>query len=730
MQRRIALYILFAASITVRAIAASVSDYPEINRYMGAERIAPAPAPMQYTPDGMAFLMLSADGRQIVKHDVKSGRILETLLDLGNTRETTLASIEGFTLSPDGSKILVWRNSRMVYRRSFTAEYFVYEIRSQLLRPLSAKFPRQQAPLFSPNGRMVAFVADNNVYVKKIDFNSEVPVTTDGKVNCIINGIPDWTYEEEFTTSCSMAWSPDNTSLCYLKYNETDVPAFSFPLYEGYCEPQNEYALYPGSYTYKYPVAGTANSSVSVHAYDIDTRKTKHISLSDRQIEYIPRIAFGGSPDRLMIATLNRDQTRMELYCANPRSTVVKPILVETWSAWIDPATYEDIYFADNSFVVMSCRTGWNHLYQYSYTGSLQRQITSGDYDVTAYYGADAAGNHYYQSTSSGAINRVVSKIDAKGRVVDLTPANGFGSAMSAAPGLQWLVLSHSDVDNAPHYNLVVPSTGKTVRTLVDNTAFRDKWASAPKPEFFTMESEGYSLNGYIIRPAGFDSSRRYPVIMSQYSGPGSQQVLNRWNIGAENYFAKAGYVVVCVDGRGTGGRGRAFSDVVYKRLGHYESIDQIAAARYAASLPYVDPGRIAIYGWSYGGYEAIMASSQIDAPYAAAVAVAPVTDWRYYDTVYAERYMLTPQANDEGYAAASTLNKIHRRKSPLLIITGTADDNVHMFNTVQYSSNAEKIGRWVDVVMFPAMNHSINGCNAREVVYARLLDYLKTNMR
>ena len=713
--------------------AASVNDYPEINNYVGGSVNTPkSVSAWQYTPDGASYMTVSSDGKRIVKHEIASGKELETLFDITHTRETTITDFQGYTLSPDGTKILVWRNKKMIYRRSFDAEYFVYEIRSRLLKPLSTEHSRQQSPIFSPDGRMVAFVADNNIYIKKLDYGSEVAVTKDGEKNKIINGVPDWTYEEEFTTSCAMTWAPDNMTLCYLKSNESEVPTFTFPLYEGTCEPMPEYALYPGQFTYKYPVAGEKNSVVSLHSYDVETRKIKDITFSDTSIEYIPRIAYGPTADKLMVATLNRDQTRMELYCVNPKSTIAKSILVEKWNAWLDPMTYEDLHFLDNFFVVYSCRSGYQHLYAYNYNGVLQRQLTSGNYDVTAYYGYNAASDcHFYGSTSTGAINRVVSKVDAKGRVTNLTPENGYAVATAWSPQKDYCIINYSNATTAPKYTLCATTKGKTARTLEDNAKYQQRWESAPKAEFFTMTTDdGLSLNGYIIKPTGFDAQKRYPVIMSQYSGPGSQEVLNRWKIGAENYFARAGYVVVCVDGRGTGGRGRAFSDVVYKRLGYYESMDQIAAANYTASLPYVDANRIAIYGWSYGGYEAIMAASQPNAPYAAAVAVAPVTDWRYYDTVYAERYMLTPQQNAEGYKLSSTLPIIRNRKCPLLIMHGTADDNVHIFNAVQYAGAAQEVGCWADFFMFPNKNHSIYGCNARSVVYARMLNYLETHMK
>lgn len=712
------------------AAAASVADFPEIERYVGAHRLPSAVPQWQYAADGSGYLTITADGKRIAKFDIKSGKEIETLMDLDHTRETSLKSIEGFTLSPNGSKILVWRNSKMIYRRSFDAEYFVYDIRSRVLSPLSTDHRRQQAPLFSPDSRMVAFADAGNIYIKKLDYGSEVAVTTDGAKNRIINGIPDWTYEEEFTTSSSMTWAPDNLTLCFLKYDETDVPEFSFMLYEGSCDRRPEYALYPGLFLYKYPVAGQPNSKVTVHSYDVETRKIKTIPLTDSKIEYIPRISYGPTADQLMVVTLNRDQTRMEVYNVNPRSTTSRSVLVEQWDAWLDPATYENISFLPEFFVVTSCRTGFSHLYAYSYNGSQLRQITSGDFDVDDYYGYDpSTSTHFYRCDQTGPINRTVCKIDSKGKVTVLTPETGYASAMSVSPGMDYFVVNYSDATTTPRYAVVAASSGKEVRVLEENASYAKRWTDAPKPEFFTMTSDGLTLNGFIIRPYGFDPSKKYPVIMSQYSGPGSQQVLNRWSIGAENYFARAGYVVVCVDGRGTGGRGRKFMDVVYKNLGHYETIDQIAAANYAASLGFTDPKRIAIYGWSYGGYETIMAASHPAAPYAAAVAVAPVTDWRYYDTVYAERYMLTPGQNPDGYESSSTMTHIADRHCPLLIMTGTADDNVHAFNTMQYSSACEAKGMWADVVLFPNMNHSINGCNSRAVIYARLLDYINRNM-
>lgn len=702
-----------------------------IDRYTSWERTPSYPARFNYTADGKAYLQLSADGKRLVKFETRTGKELETVLDLTHTRETTLPDIEGYQVDDRGEKILVWRNAKPIYRRSFDAEYYVYEIRTRLLKPLSTEHKRQRAPMFSPDGRMVAFVAsDNNIYLKKLDYGTELPVTTDGKINEVINGVPDWVYEEEFTTSSSMTWSPDNLQLCYIRYDESRVPMFSFPLYEGACDRNPQYALYPGDFTYKYPVAGCPNSEVSVHSYDVETRKTKEIAVPDKRTEYIPRITYAFSPERLIIVTLNREQTRMEIYAANPKTTVVKSLVVEEADAWLSTATYEDIHYYPDCFMISSGRSGYEHIYQYGYSGSLIKQLTSGDYDVTDYYGYDPVRRcHYFQSTKNGAVNRVVSRIDAKGRIADISPAEGTSSAVFS-PDYDYYTLTHSSATEVPVVTFISARNDQKVTTLEDNASYAAKWASAPRKEFFTMTSEGNTLNGWMIKPSDFNPSRKYPVVMYQYSGPGSQEVLNSWSIGWANYFATQGYIVVCVDGRGTGGRGREFMTCVYKNLGHFESIDQVNAARYAAALPYVDSNRVGIFGWSFGGYETLMAASQPDAPYAAAVAVAPVTDWRYYDTVYAERYMLTPQMNPDGYASSAPVNRADRVRCPLLIMHGTADDNVHFSNAVEYVARLQKAGGWCDLYMFPNMNHSINGCGMQTVVYARMLDYFNTRMK
>lgn len=688
----------------------------------------PASAPeMQFMPDGQTYLATSDDNTRIVKYDLATGKEVETVFNAAKTREASINGFDSFSISPDGTKLLIAVDKEMIYRRSYKAKYYVFEIKRNILKPLSKEHEYQQIPQFSPDGRQVAFVADNNILLKKLDYDTEVAVTTNGEINSIINGATDWTYEEEFVSTSTLAWAPDSETLSYVSFDESEVPLYHISLYEGYCEPNNDYALYPGQFSYKYPVAGANNSIVKLHSYDVATRKTKDIQLPDSKIEYIPRIDYAATSEQLLVTTLNRDQNRIEIYSVNPKSTVVKSFYVEESKAWISPTTYENMVITPKSVIINSARSGYHHLYEYSLAGAQLRQITTGDYDVKQCYGVDKFGAVYYQSTSSGPLNRVVSKIDLKNRITDLSPADAFATA-EFAPGCETLVLTVSTAMTAPSYSLI-SNSGKKLRDLGDNSSYMHRYANLPEKQFITINSDGNELNGYIILPHDFKSSQKYPVIMWQYSGPGSQEVLNRWALDWEYYAAMEGFIVVCVDGRGTGSRGREFETCVYRNLGYYETIDQLNAAKYVAALPYVDANRMGICGWSYGGYETLMAISALGNPFKAAVAIAPVTDWRYYDTVYAERYMLTPRANEDGYNDSAPINKVRNINCELLIMCGTADDNVHISNTMEYVSRMQSEGILCDMLMFPNMNHSINGCGARAVVYGKMIDYFKKSL-
>lgn len=711
-------------------------NYPGLDKYVIPANRPQTPAQIQFSNDGKSTYSLNTSHDKIECHSLaKYDGEVTVILDLGNTRETTLKSIDGFTLSPDGRKIMVWTNSTPIYRHSFSAEYYIYDCHSRILKPLSDNIKKQQAPKFSPDSRMVAFFnpEDNNLYISKLDYGTQVAVTNDGKHDYIINGVPDWTYQEEFATLSSYEWAPDNLTLSFLKYNETDVPAFTFSTYRNYCDPVTTDTPYPGQYTYKYPVAGYPNSKVTLHSYDIETRKIKNIPLNDSKIEYIPRIGYvPGDASRLLVTTLNREQTRMEVFSVNPRSTTSTSLFVEESKAWLDPETYEQMTVTADAIYLLSSRSGYRHIYKYSLAGAISSQITNGNYDITAFYGKDSQGNIYFQSTATGSTKRVISVIDIKGKQKNLTPDTGTASA-SFNPGCSHCILNYSSSTKAPEYTLVSTAGFKKIKTLVDNTAYQTAYQSMPVKEFFEIPvsagSSSVSLNAYIIRPADFTPSKRYPVILYQYSGPGSQLVLDRWEADWQYYYASKGYIVVAVDPRGTGGRGRAFQDIVYKNLGKYETADLIEATRYIATLPGVDNTRIGIHGWSYGGYETLMSMTDANSPFKAAVAVAPVTDWRYYDTVYTERYMTTPAMNESGYENSSPCERAGNMKGRLLIMSGTSDDNVHLYNTISFQNALLAKGLFCDLMLFPGMNHSINHCDGRRQVYAKMLDFFDKNL-
>lgn len=720
-----------SAALGILAVSQSATAADPIVNDIEPYTVSDLKSPKAFTfVDGQRYACLSDDGRTIDFFDAAKGTKLETTFDVANTRETQLGSISGFRFSDNMTKILVWTDVTPVYRRSFKAKYYVYDIRSRVLRPLSTEFDFTQVPVFSPDARMVAFVHDADIYIKKLDFNTQIAVTTDGEPGKILNGVTDWVYEEEFVKTSLMAFSPDNTTLCFVKSNETEVPAYTLPQYGTQCSGQDQYRIYPGTMTYKYPAAGYTNSTADLYCYEISNRKVKEIPLADKNIEYIPRLDFGPNSETLLVTTLNRDQNRMEIYSVNPRTTLSTSLLVEQSEAWVLPETYEDMTVVSDGIVIMSGRTGHVHLYKYAFNGTLTRTITSGDFDVTDFYGFDARGTAYYQSATPTPIDRAVCSIDLKGLVTRLSPDGGGTAKAHFAPGCTTAMLSYSNV-KTPDCHSIIDAKGRTVRAIEDNAEAKARWANMPEREFVKVPGDnGLQFNAYVIKPADFDPLRRYPVVVYQYSGPGSQEVLNKWSVSWQQYFASKGYVVFCMDGRGTGCRGTEFMYSVYKNLGHYETIDQLAGARWLAAQSWVDSKRIGIHGWSYGGYETLMCLQAANSPFAAGVAVAPVTDWRLYDSIYTERYMLTPQQNEDGYLVSAPLTSADNMNSRLLLMWGTADDNVHPANSLLYAGALQYNGILFDAMVFPDKNHSIYGCNARAVVYGNMFRFFENTLK
>ena len=688
--------------------------------------------------DGERYSQLSPDSKQIVAYSFKTGEKESTLFDVAQTRgKVKLERIDGYIISPDEKNILIQTQTQSIYRRSKTAVYYIYNMVNRTLTPLSDGGP-QECPVWSPDGYMVAFVRDNNIFLVKLLFNnSESQVTKDGKFNHIINGKPDWVNAEEFVTDRSLTFNADNTMLCWIRYDETDVPTFSFPWYKGMSPEKKEYLTYPGSYEYKYPMAGEQNSRVSVLSFDIKSHQTRTLQVPLDKDGYIPRIFPTSDASKLAVVTLNRHQDRMDIYMANPRSTEARLAVRDEVKHYIGENAYNQMLFIDGGFILCSERDGWNHIYHYDLNGNLKKQVTSGNYAVTDFYGYDdKTGSYFYASTQEGVTRRAIYKTDVKGKVVKISAKPGTNSAVFSK-SMKYFMNVYSNISTPPVTTLCDQS-GRTLKTLIDNKELVDKLAglNLGQREFFSFRtSNGTELNGYMVRPSDFKPSNRYPVILFQYSGPGSQQVLDSWNAGNmggclyEQYLAQRGFISVCVDGRGTGGRGADFEKQTYLKLGQMEAQDQVEAALYMASISYVDKNRIGIWGWSYGGFCTLMSMSEGRPVFAAGVAVAPPTCWRYYDSVYTERFMRTPQENPDGYDV-SAISRAPQLSGNLLICHGLADDNVHFRNTAEYVEALVQADKDFKMQSYTNRNHSIYGGNTRYHLFRQITQWFEREMK
>lgn len=689
--------------------------------------------------DGEHYTQMSADGTKIVKYSFRTGKEVGTVFDVATARDCSIRSFDGYIMSPDEKLILIQTDTKPIYRRSFTATYYIYNVRNNKMEPLSDNGP-QQVPLFSPDGNQIAFVRDNNIYLVKLLFgNSESQVTKDGKFNEVLNGIPDWVYEEEFGFNRAFDFSADSQMLAYIRFDESQVPMYSFPLYKGMAPALNDFATYPGEYAYKYPMPGIDNSKVTVHTFDIKSKVTRQMDLPLDADGYIPRIKFTKDENALAIVTLNRHQNRFDLYMANPRSTLCKLVMRDEAPQYIKESAYSDIAFYDKNFVMMSERDGYNHLYLYTSGGNLVKQITKGNFEVTNFLGWDEAANvFYFESNEGSPLRSAVYKVDAKGRKTKLSAKEGTNSAIFSK-NMKFYINTFSNIQTPPVITLN-DNTGKELATLVDNNKLKQQVASLEMPikELFSFRtSDGVELNGWIMKPADFNEGKKYPVIMHQYSGPGSQEVMDKWAIGSrrdggmfEAYMASQGFIMVCVDGRGTGGRGSDFEKCTYLNLGVKEAKDQVETAKYLSTLPYVDGTRIGIWGWSFGGYNTLMSMSEGTPVFRAGVAIAAPTDWRFYDSVYTERFMRTPKENMEGYNASSAINRAASLHGELLLIHGTADDNVHLRNNAEYSEALVQADKQFDMQIYTNRNHGISGGNTTKHLLTRVTNFFIEHLK
>ena len=697
-------------------------------------------------PDGEHYTQMNADGTQIIKYSFKTGEKVEVIFDVSTARECDFKNFDSYQFSPDGQKLLIATKTTPIYRHSYTAVHYIYPLKrndkgvttNNIIERLSDGGP-QQVPVFSPDGTMIAFVRNNNIFLVKLLYgNSESQITEDGKQNSVINGIPDWVYEEEFSYNRAFDFSADSKMIAYVRFDESQVPMYSFPWYKGMAPEKTEYTTYPGSYDYKYPKAGVVNSKVSVHSFDIKSRVTRKMELPVDSDGYVPRIKFTDDPEKLAIMTLNRHQNRFDLYMANPRSAICKVAIRDEAEQYIKEQAYSDIAFYPEHIVMMSERDGYNHLYLYTIGGNLVKQITKGEFEVKDFLGWDQKANVFYYTSNEGSpLRTAVYKIDGKGKKTKLSTRTGTNSALFSK-NLNYYINTYSSAQT-PTLITLNNNKGQEMVTLLDNKELKSKTAqlNMPTKEFFSFKtSEGVELNGWMMKPANFNPSKKYPVIMHQYSGPGSQQVLDKWGIGSfgdggmfEAVMCDKGYIMVCVDGRGTGGRGAAFEKCTYLSIGVKEATDQAEAAKYLSTLPYVDGSRIGIWGWSYGGYNTLMSMSEGSGAFKAGVAIAAPTDWRFYDSVYTERFMRTPKENGDGYQASSAISRASKLKGKLLLIHGSADDNVHLQNFMEYSEALVQANIQFDTQIYTNRNHSIFGGNTRNHLMNRVANFFLQNL-
>jgi len=681
---------------------------------------------MNSMKDGLHYTALSAEG-DLEKFDYKSGKKISTIFKGGDLKaqDGSALDYEEFVLSPDETKLIFSTSVEHIYRHSSIEENYVYDLKTKGMRRLSTG-GKQRLATFSPDGKKIAFVRGNNLFVTDLESWKEEQITSDGATNKIINGGTDWVYEEEFALEKGLAWSPDSKKISFYKFDESRVKEFMMPTYG---------TLYPGEYRYKYPKAGEENAIVSIHVYDLATKKTQPVDVGQETDQYIARMKWTRDPNKFVLYRLNRLQNKGELLMADAGTGRTSVILTETSDTYIE--VYDHLTFLPDgkTFLWSSERDGRLQLYHYALDGKLIRQLTSGNFDVIAFYGIDEKTKTiFYQSNEESPVTRTVYsiKLDGSGKK-KLSARKGTNSAQFSS-GMQYYINTWSDA-NTPYYITLNSADGREIKMLKDNSALKQKIQEYgfAKKEFFTFKnSSSTELHGWMIKPTPFDPTRNYPVYMFVYGGPGHNTVNDQWETGDfywHQFLAQQGYIVVSVDNRGTEYRGAEFKKCTYGQMGKLETQDQIDAAKYVGGLPNVDKSRIGIQGWSYGGYMSSMCLMQGAEYFKMAIAVAPVTNWRYYDSIYTERYMGLPKDNARGYDDNAPTGNVSKMRGKFLLVHGTADDNVHFQNSVELVSALVEANKQFEFYIYPDKNHSIRGGNARLHLYTKIWDFVKANL-
>ena len=666
--------------------------------------------------------VISKDHQAINLYDFTTLKKTKTVFS--NIDFPEIVSIENYVFDNKEEQILIGTNTTPIYRRSFLANYYLFNPNSNNVVKI-ADHPIME-PLFSPDGTKIAYAYLNNLFIYDINSKTTTQITTDGKKNHIINGVSDWVYEEEFSVVRMFDWNTSGTQLAYVKFDETDVPEYSMDIYGT--------GLYPTQDKFKYPKAGEKNAEVSLYIYSTTTKQTNKINLDEFSDFYIPRIKWTNDSNLLSVQVINRHQNDLKLFFVNGNTFNKKLIVNETDNAYVDVHTLN--FLDNNDFIWLSERDGNNHLYHYNKDGKLVNQITKGNWEVTDYYGFDKKNKKlFFQSVERGPIYRDIYSIDLNGKNKKLLSSNKGTNNAVFSPNFDVYIQTYSTTTQAPKYYLTDAKSGKVKQTILNNNKLHEKLKEyqLPTKEFIQIPTvDGIMLNAWIMKPANFDTSKKYPVLMYQYSGPGSQQVADKWFDSNDYWHAmltEKGYIVVTVDGRGTGFRGADFKKVTQYELGKYEVEDQIEAAKYLANQPYIDANRIGIWGWSYGGFMSTNAILKGNNVFKVAIAVAPVINWRMYDSIYTERYMKTPQENPSGYDNNSPFFFADQLKGRYLLIHGSADDNVHVQNAMAMIETLVQHNKDFDWLIYPDKNHGIYGGNTRLQLYTKMTNFILNNL-
>ncbi len=677
---------------------------------------------IRWMNDGRFYSALEENA--IVKYDVTTGSKVETILD-GNATEPNI-TISDYTFSEDEQQILLLTDKQLIYRRSYTAIYFVYSLSDKSMSKLATG--RQAYGTFSPDGSKVAFTRDNNLYYVSLNDMQEVQVTKDGKYNHTINGSTDWVYEEELSLTKAFYWSPDSRRLAFYRFDETNVREYNMQVW-------HEGQLYPEDRRYKYPKAGEVNSIVEIKIFTLDNKNITSVDIGPETDIYIPRVEWTQNPEVLSVRRLNRHQNKMEVLHALASTGATSLILTDKSDTYVDVETH--IYLNDGKHILTTSeQSGFKHIYLYTIAGKLVKQVTTGKWDVASFVGVDQKSKRqklYFTSFEESPLEQYFYSMDLSGKNKQKLSVDIGVNRVNISKDYKYYLNYNSSSTSVNKVELFQTKGNKLINVLKDNGELKLKvreYGFVDK-EFFTFNTiDGTSLNGYMLKPSGFQENNKYPVLMYQYSGPGSQSVSNSWGSRTwHQLLVQKGYIIVVIDGRGTGGRGAEFKKQTYKQLGKLEVEDQIAGAKYLAKLPYVDGARIGIWGWSYGGYMSSLAILRGNDVFSTAIAVAPVTSWRYYDTIYTERFLQTPQENPEGYDENSPATYAANLKGKFLLIHGTGDDNVHFQNSVALEDALIAAGKQFTSFYYPDRAHGIRSRNAQVHLYTMMTEYILNNL-